>query len=103
MARAALDLARASDGAFDPTIAPLVGRFGFGPITEGAPGWAALRVGHKSIAKPRAGLTRDLCGIAKGRALDRGVLLLAGRGHDDLLIDMGGELAALGRHPSGRA
>lgn len=102
VARAALDLARASGGVFDPTVGPLVGRFGFGPILTGEPGWALLEADGDSIAKPEGGLTLDLCGIAKGRALDRMVSLLADRGAGDLLIDLGGELASLGQHPDGR-
>ena len=31
-------VARATDGAFDPTVGPVVGRFGYGPITNGRSG-----------------------------------------------------------------
>ena len=37
---AALDIAGRSGGEFDPTVGPLVSRWGFGPIEgEGAPDW----------------------------------------------------------------
>src|SRR5690606_29630121 len=49
------------------------------------------------------GLTLDLCGIAKGHALDRMVATLLDEGHEHFLVDLGGELAARGWHPSGRA
>jgi thiamine biosynthesis lipoprotein len=44
-------------------------------------------------------LSLDLCGIAKGYALDEIVRALDGL---DFLIELGGEVAARGRHPSGR-
>lgn len=104
VAQAALGLARDSDGAFDPTVGPLVARWGFGPIEDGAaPDWRGLSVEGGRLSKADPGLTLDLCGIAKGRALDRAVDLARDRGIDRLLFDLGGELRALGRHPEGRA
>jgi thiamine biosynthesis lipoprotein len=103
--RTALEIAQASDGFFDPTVGPLVARWGFGPIDGHAartPGWSAVSAGNAHIAKAETGLTLDLCGIAKGHALDQMVALLLEAGHENFLVDMGGELAARGRHPSGR-
>jgi thiamine biosynthesis lipoprotein len=100
--RAALGLARESGGAFDPTVGPLVARWGFGPIEGELAGWSALSVGPGGIEKASDGVTLDLCGIAKGWALDRMADVLADAGVGDALIDLGGELRALGRHPGGR-
>jgi Membrane-associated lipoprotein involved in thiamine biosynthesis len=103
--RAALGIAEASGGRFDPTVGPLVARWGFGPILTGeaqAEGWRGITAGTGHLAKAGRGLTLDLCGIAKGHALDRMVTLLREAGHDDFLVDLGGELVARGRHPSGR-
>jgi thiamine biosynthesis lipoprotein len=99
----ALSIAEASGGTFDPTVGPLVARWGFGPIrgAEGAD-WRALSLSDDAIAKPTDGLTLDLCGIAKGHALDRIATLLASTGESDYVADLGGELLARGRHPSGR-
>lgn len=102
VAQAALALAIDSGGAFDPTVGPLVARWGFGPIAEGGMGIEGLTAGPGEIVKARAGQTLDLCGIAKGHALDRVAALLAMRGHDAFLLDLGGELTARGGHPSGR-
>lgn len=104
--RSALDIAAASGGRFDPTVGPLVARWGHGPIRDGetpAGGWRQLAAGNGHIARAAPALTLDLCGIAKGHALDRMAALVREAGHGDFLIDLGGELAAQGRHPSGRA
>jgi len=103
VAQAAQALARDSDGAFDPTVGPLVARWGFGPIERGAaPDWRGVTVDAGRISKTQTDLTLDLCGIAKGRALDRAMELARDQGLRNLLLDLGGELRALGRHPQGR-
>ena len=101
VARAALAVARASGGAFDPAVGPLVARWGFGPIRGAAGAWTGLSAGEDELVKDDAGLTFDPCGIAKGHALDRMADLVAAQG-GDFLIDLGGELRAAGRHPEGR-
>ncbi|MBZ0130035.1 MAG: FAD:protein FMN transferase [Rhodobacteraceae bacterium] len=99
---AALGIAAASDGWFDPAIGPLVHQWGFGPI-EGAPGgWRGLQLQDRHLSKADPRLTFDPCGIAKGRALDQMTEALIAAGHEHFLIDLGGELAARGYHPSGR-
>jgi FAD:protein FMN transferase len=101
---AALGLAGSSGGEFDPTVGPLVSRWGFGPIAgDDNPDWREIGLHGDAISKVRNGLTLDLCGIAKGYALDRMADIVRGAGHGDFLIDLGGELAASGTHPSGRA
>ena len=103
VASAALDIARRSEGAFDPTVGPLVARLGFGPITQGAaPDWRGVSITQGAITKARAGLTLDLCGIAKGYALDRAAGLLRAEGLGDILFEIGGEFLAMGHHPDGR-
>ena len=103
VAAAALAIAADSGGHFDPSVGPLVARWGFGPIEgDERPDWRAMSAGNGHLAKTRAGLTFDLCGIAKGHALDRMAALLRERGHGDFLIDFGGDLIASGLHPEGR-
>ncbi|PWJ16958.1 FAD:protein FMN transferase [Jannaschia seohaensis] len=100
---AALGIAQATDGAFDPTVGPLVARWGFGPILEGgAPDWRGVAAARGTVAKARDDLTLDLCGIAKGWALDRAVARIEALGVDAFLFELGGEFAARGRHPQGR-
>ncbi|WP_172293486.1 FAD:protein FMN transferase [Pseudoruegeria sp. HB172150] len=99
---AALDLAQTTQGAFDPAIGPAVARWGFGPIEGAASSADGLAIEGETLSKAHPGLTLDLCGIAKGRALDLMVTHLLDAGHENFLIDLGGELAARGTHPEGR-
>lgn len=99
---ASLALAGESGGAFDPTVGPLVARWGFGPISGSEPDWRGIAVDEGILVKREAGLTLDLCGIAKGWALDRAIGIAREAGEESLLMDLGGELAAIGTHPSGR-
>lgn len=103
VASAALALARDSGGAFDPTMAPLGRRYGFGPpaISPARPAgrYRDVRFAGDSLISDRPGLSLDLCGIAKGHALDQIVQALDGL---DFLVELGGEVTARGRHPSGR-
>jgi thiamine biosynthesis lipoprotein len=101
--QAALEVAQRSEGAFDPTVGPLVARWGFGPITGGgAPNWRGLIADHRQVTKSGDELTLDLCGIAKGWALDEAARVARAHGVHDFLFDLGGELVAQGQHPSGR-
>lgn len=100
---AALGYAALTGGAFDPAVGPLVGRHGFGPI-KGTPGRASdLGVGAGTITRARPGLTLDLCGIAKGYALDLICDALRSDGMEQGLVELGGEVRAIGRHPNARA
>lgn len=101
---AGLDIAARSGGAFNPAIGGIVGRYGFGPIRDrGTTAWRDLAVDGLTIAKADPAVTFDPCGIAKGHALDMAADALAAEGHRDILIELGGEIIARGRHPQGRA
>jgi thiamine biosynthesis lipoprotein len=76
----ALAVARASDGAFDPTL-----RDWRGVTFDAERGWVRLR----------PGLALDFGGIAKGYALDRAATLLAGVA-DSALLDLGGQFLWVG-------
>ena len=99
---AALDIARLTHGAFDPTVGPTVSRFGFGPIQGGSGSYRNISVASGALRKTNPGLTLDLCGIAKGYALDRVAAFLTDAGVANALVEIGGEVRALGLHPQGR-
>ncbi|MCR8725534.1 FAD:protein FMN transferase [Frigidibacter sp. ROC022] len=101
--REARRIAALTGGAFDPTLGGLVGRYGFGPIHQPPEGsFAGLELSADAARKADPRQSLDLCGIAKGHALDRAVSTLAGLGQRDFLIEIGGEVAGLGAHPQGR-
>ena len=109
-------IAALSGGAFDPTVGPLVDLWGFGPSTAGGvprdealadararTGLAAVFVdrGRSALRKEDDRIALDLCGIAKGYAVDRVAAALDAAGLEDYLVDVGGELRARGRAPHG--
>ena len=100
---AALDLAKSSGGAFDPTSAPIGRKYGFGPtaIPATAPAgmYPNIHIVGDRLEKSIPHLTLDLNGIAKGYALDQIAAALDGL---DFLLELGGEVVARGQHPSGR-
>lgn len=98
-----LAVAKLTNGAFDPTVGPAVARFGFGPIYGGSGSYKAITVHDGAVRKTHHDLTLDLCGIAKGYALDEIANLLRREGVTSALIELGGEVTAIGEHPIGRA
>ena len=94
----ALRIAALTSGAFDPSVGPAVSRFGFGPIHgERAGGVSGFAVDGLALSKSRDQLTLDLCGIAKGYALDLMADLVVAAGADDFVAELGGEVLAQGR------
>lgn len=113
---AALELAHATGGAFDPTVEPLMELWGFrGKHREHAPtdeeidaararvGWDKVRL-DRADGRPRVdggGTALDLSAIAKGHAVDRVSHALSALGAADQLVEVGGEVRAHGRGPAG--
>jgi thiamine biosynthesis lipoprotein ApbE/Na+-translocating ferredoxin:NAD+ oxidoreductase RnfG subunit len=107
-----LQLSRATDGAFDMTVAPLVEAWGFGPggPKENEPtdeeiaavlqrcGWQKLEidVAANSIRKRHPDLQLDLGALLQGYAADQIAKLLEERSLKQALIEVGGELRAVG-------
>ncbi len=110
---AALRIAAESNGAFDPTVEPLVRLWGFLGGRPAVPEPAAVeavlgRVGHdrvqlddRTLTTSTDGVRIDLGGIAKGRAVDRAITVLRRRGVEHALVDLSGTVRAVG-HPPGR-
>ena len=113
----AIEVARASDGAFDPTLGPLVDLWGFG--SAGTPrrvpsgediervrtqcGWQRLqrRAGGRELLQP-GGLQLDLSAIAKGHGADLAAAHLRAHGIAAALVEVGGEVRGYGRKPDGQ-
>lgn len=115
---AALELAEASDGAYDPTLGALVDLWGFGPAGARAQapdphslaqareqvGWRRLRwdPARAELAQP-GGASLDFSSIAKGYGVDRVADWLLHEGVGACLVEVGGELRGHGRKPDGTA
>lgn len=112
----ALEIARASDGAYDPTVGPLVEAWGFGASSRtrqvpdaGLLSAARARTGWQRVALhsdparvlQTGQIQLDLSGIAKGHGVDRVVDHLRGHGIGSALVEVGGELHGYGRKPDG--
>jgi thiamine biosynthesis lipoprotein len=98
----ALRVAALTRGAFDPSVGPDVGRYGFGPIDgQRAGNFGGFATHATAISKADALLTLDLCGIAKGFALDLMAARIAGAGYRDFLVELGGEVVAAGADTNG--
>ena len=112
--QAALDLAEASGGAFDPTVQPLVELWGFRgePRTTwptdaeiGATldrvGWQKVSVAWPGPTVDSGGTALDLSAIAKGHAVDRVSHALSDLGLGSHMVEVGGEVRTAGSGPSG--
>jgi thiamine biosynthesis lipoprotein len=112
----ALEIAEMTDGAFDPTIAPLVDYWAVDKWPFEVPALdprriaeAAARVDYRLVVLDTAAASvmmpptskLDLDAIAKGYAVDRAVEVIAGRGIESAIVDAGGDVRLLGRDPWG--
>lgn len=113
---AGLEVSRASQGAFDITVGPLVDAWSFGPGKRSSRPPAeetieSLRkqVGYRHLSvrfdppalkKELPSLRVDLSAIAKGYGVDRLIELLEELGCQHALVDIGGEDRAMGRRGS---
>jgi thiamine biosynthesis lipoprotein len=102
--RMAVDLAKHSDGLFDPTIAPLLCESGHLPRHPDAPpntvaaAWQAIELETERVHFSRP-LAIDLGGIAKGYAVDAALAVLAETGLESARVNAGGDLARFGPQP----
>ncbi|AYR23829.1 FAD:protein FMN transferase [Herbaspirillum rubrisubalbicans] len=117
---AALTMAVDSDGAFDPTVGPLVDLWGFGPGSDQrrlphlpdprSLQAARLRCGWQRIVLDRTGrrvqqaggVHLDFSGIAKGYAVDLIAQALRACGCVSWLVEVGGELSGCGVKADGQ-
>lgn len=109
------ELARLSHGLFDPTVGPLVRLWGINTDHARVPSRAEIAAAltlvnwrdvvlneeEKTIALRRPSMTLDVGGVAKGYAADEMVRILSARGVKSALIDLGGNIFAMGGKPGG--
>jgi thiamine biosynthesis lipoprotein len=111
--RAAKQAAADTQGAFDVTCRPLIalwqqaGRQDRLPTdrqrnaARDASNWKLLELTDTGALKHAAGASVDLGGIAKGYAIDGALRILEQAGVDGAMVDVGGDVACLGRAPDG--
>jgi thiamine biosynthesis lipoprotein len=111
-----LEVSKASDGAFDVTIAPVVEQWRTAGRAGGLPpeaaqraalalvGWDRVRlVGGSNLALTAPPGTRfDFGGIGKGFGADRALAVLRSQGFDRAMVELGGDFA-IGSPPPGEA
>ncbi|MEM7201473.1 MAG: FAD:protein FMN transferase [Planctomycetota bacterium] len=112
----ALEVAEKTEGAFDPTIRPLMTLWGFETAADGARteptqeqidaavarvGWTKLHLDGTSLTKDVADLELDLSAIAKGYGVDRAAQALIDAQVTGFMVDVGGEVRCRGTKPGG--
>jgi thiamine biosynthesis lipoprotein len=105
-----------SNGAFDPTIGPLVDLWGFGPgerhdsipssqtiaMTKAKIGFDSVVLKEQTLSKTKS-VALDLSAVAKGYAVDRVADLLEMLALPDYLVEIGGEIRVSGFNSDGIA
>lgn len=111
---AAQHWSRATGGALDVTVGPLVNLWGFGPGGErrtpgpreiaaarARSGYERLRLEPGRVTRTVPGMYVDLSAIAKGYGVDEVGRLLHARGYAHYLVEIGGEVVAAGERDAG--
>ena len=110
----ALDAARVTGGAVDPTVGVALERIGYdrdlaeiagdGPPleTQAAPGWRTIGLDRatRSVRLP-PGVLLDLGATAKALAADRAAVIAAAVAGCGVLVSLGGDIAVAGAPPAG--
>ena len=109
--RQAQTVYRQSEGAFDPTISPLIDAWGFGPDKQAKiptrkqikkilqyTGFNKLRFdkSYKTIRKDDERISLNLSAIAKGYGVDKIAELLEYSGYRNYVVEIGGEIRVSG-------
>ncbi len=116
--RFTLDLCNRSNGALDPTLAPVINLWGFGETTSqrAVPsdaalaealrktGWKHLCVtGNDEFVKDVSELTINLGAVAKGFGVDEMIRVLQAHGLTNVYASIAGEVRVLGHNGRGTA
>lgn len=112
----AVSIARATNGAFDPTVGPLVALWRKARETRQMPagsdieaaralvGWKLLEVDRQRgmVRLAKRGMRLDLGGVAKGYILEQALMTLRAEGLGRALVESGGDIV-VGSGPPGEA
>ena len=105
----ALKVAEKTNGAFDPTIGPLVNLWGFGPEgkrkkpskeivdqTKELVGYKKILLDNSNLKKTVNGVYLDLSASAKGYGVDAVIAVLKESQITDAMVEIGGEVRTMG-------
>ena len=110
-----MEVSRATEGAFDMTVAPLVNCWGFGfkkqeNVTPQMVDSLLELVGYRKVSlvngkviKQDSRMMLDASAIAKGYSCDVVAAYLQSMGIADFKVEIGGELVVKGKNPKGEA
>ncbi|MEJ2005740.1 MAG: FAD:protein FMN transferase [Cyclobacteriaceae bacterium] len=99
-----------TEGAYDPTVMPLVNAWGFGPEEAWEPdsmaidsirtfvGFDKLSFDERSVVKPDPRIQLDFSASAKGYGVDVVVDYLKEQGIDNIFVEIGGEVRTMGEN-----
>ena len=102
------EIFNATDGAFDPTVGPLVNQWGFGPENLEFPdsttidslkmlvGFEKISFDKNGVCKTASGVQLDFSAIAKGYAVDVVADFLEESNIENYLVEIGGEIVCSG-------
>ncbi|HAI75637.1 MAG TPA: thiamine biosynthesis protein ApbE [Microscillaceae bacterium] len=105
-----LEIYKATDGAFDPTVAPLVNAWGFGFKTEKFPdssrvdtlrrlvGFEKINFDKNQVTKLKKGVMLDFNAIAQGYGVDVVAQFFEKQGIQNYMIEIGGEVLCKGKN-----
>ncbi len=110
----AMEISELTGGAFDITAGPMVNAWGFGPedkqtmtrekvdSLKAITGYNKISLENGAIIKSNLNMKLDMSAIAKGYTCDLLAKFMAAKGCTNYMIDIGGEIVALGENAHGR-
>jgi thiamine biosynthesis lipoprotein len=102
-----------TDGAFDPTVGPLMKLWKLDNLTGNVPGEIEIKralenvgldkvkVHGRRVTMSRPGMALDFGACVKGYAVDRAAAVLRARGFKNFMVNLGGNIYASGVRPDG--
>lgn len=107
------EIYQASEGAFDPTVYPLIAAWGFGPQKTDFPdtarikqimayvGFDLINFDKEAVKKATDSVSLDFNAIAQGYSIDIIHDFLEKQGIENMMVELGGELRVKGRNENG--
>ncbi|MEM9676283.1 MAG: FAD:protein FMN transferase [Cyclobacteriaceae bacterium] len=107
------EIVQATGGAFDPTVAPLVNAWGFGPEENELPddsavdsllqlvGFDKIEYTSDYVTRKAPNVTLNFSAIAKGYGVDAVGSFLRSQGVDNFMVEIGGEVLCRGVNDQG--